>query len=115
MAMTSFVADRLKDLNPDYEVDDDNNYAFWAGSVIGPIVCILAVVHALLWGFPSAIVGSIVSYTVNILSDAAKQWNSIDRARALQKRGGCFDQCVWSPQLHYMTITCLDIQKIRRT
>ena len=25
----------------------------------------------------------------------------------LQKRGGCFDQCVWLPQLHYMTITCL--------
>ena len=25
---------------------------------------------------------------------------------ALQKRGGCFDQCVWLPQLHYMTITC---------
>ena len=23
------------------------------------------------------------------------------------KRGGCFDQCVWLPQLHYMTITCL--------
>ena len=30
----------------------------------------------------------------------------------LQKRGGCFDQCVWSPQLHYMTITCLGIQRI---
>ena len=25
---------------------------------------------------------------------------------ALQKRGGYFDQCVWLPQLHYMTITC---------
>ena len=25
---------------------------------------------------------------------------------SLQKRGGCFDQCVWLPQLHYMTITC---------
>ena len=86
MAMTSFVADRRKDLDPDYEVDDSFNYAFWAGSVIGPVVCILAVVHALLWGFPCAIVGSIVSYTVNILSDATKQWNSIDRARAAKKR-----------------------------
>ena len=38
MAITSFVADRLKDLDPDYEVDDDDNYAFWAGSVIGPVV-----------------------------------------------------------------------------
>ena len=62
--MTSFVADRLKDIIPDYEVHDNANYAFWAGSVIGPIVCILAVVHALLWGYPSAIVGSIVSYTM---------------------------------------------------
>ena len=60
--MVPFVADRLKDLDPDYEVDDNANYAFWAGSVIGPIVCILAVAHALLWGYPSAIVGSIVSY-----------------------------------------------------
>ena len=25
---------------------------------------------------------------------------------SLQKRCGCFDQCVWLPQLHYMTITC---------
>ena len=62
MAMSSFVADRWKDINPDYKVVDSENYAFWAGSVIGPVVCILAVVHALLRGLPSAIVGSIVSY-----------------------------------------------------
>ena len=28
---------------------------------------------------------------------------------SLQKRGGCFDQCVWLPQLHYMTITCFGV------
>ena len=32
--------------------------------------------------------------------------------RALKKIGGCFDQCVRLPQLHYMTINCLGIQKI---
>ena len=62
--MVSCVADRWEDFDPEYEVDNSANYAFWAGSVIGPIVCILAVAHALLWGFPSAIVGSIVSYTM---------------------------------------------------
>ena len=36
-------------------------YAYWAGSVIGPFVHILAVAHVLLWGLPSSIVGSIVS------------------------------------------------------
>ena len=30
------------------------------------------------------------------------------------KIGGCLDQCVWSSQLHYMTVTCLGIQKICR-
>ena len=56
---------RLTD-NPyyDYKIGDSTLYAYWAGSVIGPFVCILAVAHALLWGFPSAIVGSIVSYTI---------------------------------------------------
>ena len=44
--------------------DLGENYLFlyWAGSVLGPIVYILTVVHALLWGYPSAVVGSIVSF-----------------------------------------------------
>ena len=32
--------------------------------------------------------------------------SGITEYMSLQKRGGCFDQCVWLPQLHYMTITC---------
>ena len=36
-------------------------YAYWAGSVIGPFVHILAIAHVLLWGLPSSVVGSIVS------------------------------------------------------
>ena len=39
-------------------------YAYWAGSVIGPFVYILAIAHLLLWGLPSSVVGSIVS-TIN--------------------------------------------------
>ena len=35
-------------------------YWAWAASVVGPVVYILAVVHAVLWGLPSAIVGSLV-------------------------------------------------------
>ena len=30
----------------------------------------------------------------------------------LPKISCCFDQCMWSPQLHYVTTTCLGIQKI---
>lgn len=56
---------RLVD-NPyyDYKLSDSTLYAYWAGCVIGPFVCILAVAHALLWGFPSAVVGSVVSNIV---------------------------------------------------
>ena len=43
------------------------NYPFWTTYSLGPVVCVLALLHALLWGLPSALVGSIVSYTVNIL------------------------------------------------
>ena len=35
-------------------------YWAWVASVVGPVVYILAVVHAVLWGLPSAIVGSLV-------------------------------------------------------
>ena len=62
--------------------DEPNLYAYWAASVIGPVVRILAVVHALLipdfiqritgstksclHAIPGSIVGSIVSKTIPI-------------------------------------------------
>ena len=46
------------------ELGESYLYPYWAGSVLGPIVYILAVVHALLWGYPSAIVGSVVSLDI---------------------------------------------------
>ena len=41
--------------------DESDFYSFWAGSVIGPFVHILAIAHVLLWGLPSSVVGSVVS------------------------------------------------------
>ena len=43
-----------------YETNGPWLYWAWAASVVGPVVYILAVVHAVLWGLPSAIVGSLV-------------------------------------------------------
>ena len=40
---------------------DPDRYAFWAASVVGLFLHILAVAHAMLWGFPGSIIGSIVS------------------------------------------------------
>ena len=51
---------RLKD-DPDYKPGDSINYPYWAGSVLGPIVYILAVIQTLQQGFSSSIVGSVVS------------------------------------------------------
>ena len=51
---------RVKD-NEFFNDQKSNFYAYWAGSVIGPFVHILAVAHVLLWGLPSSIVGSVVS------------------------------------------------------
>ena len=43
----------------------EDYYWAWAASVAGLVVHILAVVHAVLWGLPSLIVGSLVrSYRV---------------------------------------------------
>ena len=39
-------------------------YPFWVASVTGPVVCIVAVAHILLWRQLSGIVGSIVSIPV---------------------------------------------------
>ena len=44
--------------NPGKEV---SFYPFWAATAVGPVVYILAVIHALLWRQLSGIVGSIVS------------------------------------------------------
>ena len=46
----------------DSDFEESYLYAYWAGSVIGPFVHILAIAHVLLWGLPSSVVGSIVSY-----------------------------------------------------
>ena len=50
-------------LDPEHKVEK-HLYPFWAGCVAGPVVYILALIHALLWGFPSAIVGSVVSLSL---------------------------------------------------
>ena len=51
-----------REANPSFDPGDEPNlYACWAASVIGPVVHVLAVIYALLWGYPSSVVGSIVS------------------------------------------------------
>jgi hypothetical protein len=47
--------------DPTFDLKNNSLYPYWAAAVLGPIVYILAVVHALLWGFPSAIVGSVTA------------------------------------------------------
>ena len=54
----------------DAEFYDDQKsafYGYWAGSVIGPFLHILAVAHVLLWGLPSSIVGSVVSCSETLI------------------------------------------------
>jgi hypothetical protein len=38
-----------------------NYYSFWVGSVVGPFLHILGVIHSLLWGFPGSVVGSVTA------------------------------------------------------
>ena len=58
---------RIKDDDKSYDPGDEPNlYAYWVASVVGPVLHILALAHALLFpailrGVPGAIVGSIVS------------------------------------------------------
>ena len=60
---------RAKELDPDSDAGEGPEfYALWAGSVIGPFVHILALVHVLLWGLPSSVVGSIVSALNNVFN-----------------------------------------------
>jgi len=57
------VTFRTKKSDPNYNLGDDyTNYPYWAASVVGPVVYILAVIHALLWKQLSGVVGSIVSH-----------------------------------------------------
>ena len=50
--------------------DDSSFYPFWVTSVLGPILFIAAVAHAVLWGFPGSIVGSIVSTLYKIIDNS---------------------------------------------
>ena len=52
---------RLNDNEDLVTLKESYLYAYWAGSVIGPFVHMLAIAHVLLWGLPSSVVGSIVS------------------------------------------------------
>ena len=53
---------REKEIDSSYNPGEEPDlYAFWAVSVIGPIVYIVAVLHAVLWSYPGSICGSIVS------------------------------------------------------
>ena len=53
---------RVKELNSNFDPGEESQlYAYWAASVIGPFVHILAIAHVLLWGQRDSIVGSIVS------------------------------------------------------
>lgn len=45
--------------------DDDGFNGLWTLSVIGPLLHILALAHVMLWGRPSSILGSIVSFVTN--------------------------------------------------
>ncbi|CAI8044894.1 hypothetical protein GBAR_LOCUS24864 [Geodia barretti] len=91
-----------------FENDDESNlYAFWAGSVIGPFVHILAIAHVLLWGLPSSVVGSITAvlsimylsavgygmvyfgiYINNISDDDVSGFEDYDRSFKLMFAGG---------------------------
>ena len=61
LAVYHFLPHRFND-NEDFKPSEESDlYAFWAGSVMGLFVHILAIAHVLLWGLPSSVVGSIVS------------------------------------------------------
>ena len=56
---------RLKKYDSNFEPGKEPSfYPFWVASVTGPVVCIVAVAHTLLWKQLSGIVGSIVSIPV---------------------------------------------------
>ena len=49
-----------------------SNYPFlyyaWAASVLGPVLFLLAILHAALWRWPSSAVGSVVISNYTVLS-----------------------------------------------
>ena len=58
----------MKEFDPDFNLAKEVSlYSYWVASVVGPVVYILAVIHALLWKQLSGIVGSIVSSQSSIL------------------------------------------------
>ena len=48
-----------------YDDYDASNFVYlyylWAASVLGPVLFLLAILHAALWKWPSSVVGSMVS------------------------------------------------------
>ena len=59
--MTIYCRYEDRDTSNEFDLGDSAFlYWAWVASVAGPVVYILAVVHAVLWGLPSAIVGSLV-------------------------------------------------------
>ena len=40
--------------------DDPRLFPYWAASVVGPVLFLLAILHALLWKWPNAATGSVV-------------------------------------------------------
>ena len=57
---------RAKKVDSNFEPGKEPSlYPFWVASVAGPVVCIVAVAHTLLWKQLSGIVGSIVSIPVH--------------------------------------------------
>ena len=57
-----FFKFRLQEIDPDFDPGKEVAfYSHWVTSVVGPVVYIVAVVHALLWRQLSGTAGSIVS------------------------------------------------------
>ena len=86
---------RMKEVDSKFDPGEESQlYAYWAGSVIGPFVHILAIVHVLLWGQRDSIVGSIVSsstkYKIIIVKDLSFHLNYLT------------DSCY----CHYVPVSC---------
>ena len=61
----------------------DSAFLYWAWAAIaaGPVVYILAVVHAVLWGLPSAIVGSLVCTYISFMIMCGDGYNNVNCRR----------------------------------
>ena len=58
----------------DLKADEPDFYPFWAACVVGAVLHISAVLHALLPGFPGSIVGSIVSTPLPLYHLSSQSW-----------------------------------------